>query len=136
VFFVADMLATPAERTMAEPFTTLLTDLVDGIPGSLGAAFIDNYGETVQCFSADGDEEYIKLMGAYQGIALQTSKGVIAQLEAGSIDYYYASYENVAFLVKALEQDYFLLLALGPAANIGQGIFRVGRAAEAFNREI
>jgi predicted regulator of Ras-like GTPase activity (Roadblock/LC7/MglB family) len=121
---------------MAEPFTSLLTDLVDGIPGSLGAAFIDNYGEAVQCHAANGDEEYMKLMGAYQGIALQTSKGVIEQLEAGAIDYYYASYENVAFLVKALEQNYFLLLALGPAANIGRGIFRVKQAAEAFNREI
>lgn len=121
---------------MAEPFTSMLTALVNGVDGALGAAFIDNYGEAVQCFSADGDEEYIKLMGAYQGIALQTSKGVIEQLEAGSIDYYYASYENVAFLVKALKQDYFLLLALGPRANIGQGIFRVRQASEAFDREI
>ena len=121
---------------MAEPFTSLLTDLVNAIDGSIGAAFIDNYGEAVQCFSTDGDDEYIKLMGAYQGIALQTSKSVIEQLEAGSIDYYYSAYENVAFLVKALKQNYFILLALGPRANIGQGIYRVGLAADAFNQEI
>ena len=55
---------------MAEPFTSMLTDLVNGIDGSIGAAFIDNYGEAVQSFTAPGqDDEYLKLMGAYQGIA-------------------------------------------------------------------
>lgn len=122
---------------MPEPFTELLTQLVAHVDGALGAAFIDNYGEAVQTFSApDGDEEYLRLMGAYQGIALQTSRSVVKQLDAGSIDYYLASYENVTFLVKALAENYFLLLALTPEANIGQGIYRTRRAADAFNREI
>ena len=122
---------------MAELFTELLSQLVVGVDGALGAAFIDNYGEAVQAIAAPGgDEEHLRLMGAYQGIALQTSRNVMRQLEAGAIDYYLASYVNVTFLVKALEENYFLMLALDPEANIGQGIYRIRRAAAAFNSEI
>ena len=119
-----------------EPFTELLASLVDGVEGALGAAFIDNYGEAVQTYMVGGDDEYLKLMGAYQGLALQTSRNVIKQLDAGTVDYYFTSYENVSFVVKALQQDYFILLALGPDASIGQGIYRVQRVADAFDREI
>ena len=122
---------------MAEMFSDLLRQVVDGVDGALGAAFIDNYGEAVTCYTAPGqDDEYIKLMGAYQGIALQTTRNVIRQLDAGPLDYYLASYENTTFLLKALRENYFVLLALGPAGNIGQGIYRVRRVAEAFDREI
>jgi predicted regulator of Ras-like GTPase activity (Roadblock/LC7/MglB family) len=121
---------------MSEPFSTLLAELVESVDGSIGAAFIDNYGEAVQSHSVSGDDEYMQLMGAYQGLTLQTSRAVMRELEAGDIEYYFAAYENASFLVKALEQDYFLMLALGPEANIGQGIYRIRRAAEAFNREI
>jgi predicted regulator of Ras-like GTPase activity (Roadblock/LC7/MglB family) len=122
---------------MTEPFTTMLTELVSGVDGAIGAAFIDNYGEAVQSFTAPGhDDEYLKLMGAYQGIALQTSQNVLKQLDAGSVDYYLAAYDNASFLVKALKANYFILLALSPEANYGQGIYRVRRVAEAFDREI
>lgn len=121
---------------MAEPFTAMLADLVDQIDGAVGAAFIDSYGESVQCYAASGDEDYIKLMGAYQGIALQTSRGIVQQLDAGAIDYCLTAYDSVSFLTKALEHDYFLLLVLGPNANVGKGIYSIRRSAEAFNREI
>jgi predicted regulator of Ras-like GTPase activity (Roadblock/LC7/MglB family) len=121
---------------MAEPFTELLSDLVERVDGSIGAAFIDSYGEAVQCYAAQGDEDYIKLMGAYQGIALQTSRGIVHQLEAGGIDYVFTAYENISFLIKALEHDYFLMLVLGPEANVGKGVYTIRRAAGAFNQEI
>lgn len=121
---------------MAEPFTELLSDLVERVDGSIGAAFIDSYGEAVQCYAVQGDEDYIKLMGAYQGIALQTSRGIVHQLEAGGIDYVFTAYENISFLIKALEHDYFLMLVLGPEANVGKGVYTIRRAAGAFNQEI
>ena len=121
---------------MPEPFKQLLAQLVNSVDGSIGAAFVDSYGEAVQCYAVASDEEYMKLMGAYQSITLRTSRTVINQLEAGGIDYCFASYEQASFLVKALKQDYFLLLALSPGANIGQGIYRVRQAAESFDREI
>jgi predicted regulator of Ras-like GTPase activity (Roadblock/LC7/MglB family) len=121
---------------MPEPFTEMLSSLVNRVDGALGAAFIDSYGEAVQSLSADEDSDLIDLMGAYQGIAFQASRSIVDQLEAGSIDYFYTSYENASFLIKALDQDYFLMLVLGPEANLGQGIYNVRRAAEAFNQEI
>ena len=121
---------------MAEPFTELLSDLVHRIDGAIGAAFIDNYGEAVQCVAAEGEDDYVKLMGAYQGIALQTSRGIVRQLDAGEIDFFLTAYENASFLVKALAHDYFLLLVLRPEANVGKGLYNIQRLAEAFNREI
>jgi len=121
---------------MAEPFTELLNDLLHRVDGAVGAAFIDNYGEAVQCLASEGEEDYVKLMGAYQGIALQTSQHIVHQLDAGEVDFCFTSYENASFLVKALEHDYFLMLVLGPEANLGKGIYNIQRSAEAFNREI
>lgn len=121
---------------MAEPFTEMLTDMVHRVDGAIGAAFMDNYGEAVQSFSTRGDEEYIRLMGAYQGLSFQTSRNICSQLEAGDLDYFYTSYEDVSFLVKALKQDYYLMLVLGSKANIGQGLYSIRRAAAAFDAEI
>ena len=121
---------------MSEPFTQLLADLVKNVDGAVGAAFIDSYGEAVQCIARDDQDDYVKLMGAYQGIALGTSRTIASQLDAGEIDYCYTSYENASFLVKALDHDYFLMLVLAPDANVGKGIFDVRRVAEAFNREM
>jgi predicted regulator of Ras-like GTPase activity (Roadblock/LC7/MglB family) len=121
---------------MAEPFTELLSELVERVDGAIGAAFIDSYGEAVQCVAAGGDEDYIKLMGAYQGIALQTSRAIVKQLEAGAIDYVFTSYDSASFLIKALAHDYFLMLVLPPEANVGKGIYNIRRSADAFNREI
>jgi predicted regulator of Ras-like GTPase activity (Roadblock/LC7/MglB family) len=121
---------------MAEPFTQMLTDLVNRVDGAVGAAFIDSYGEAVQTYAVDGDVDYVNLMGAYQGIAFQTARNIMTQLEAGAIDYTYTSYDKVSFLVKALPQDYFVLLLLKPEANVGQGIYNVRRAAADFAREI
>lgn len=121
---------------MPEPFTELLVDLVGRVDGALGAAFIDSYGEAVQSYSVEGDDDLIDLMGAYQGIAFQTSRAIVGQLDAGAIDYFYTSYEKASFLIKALRQDYFLMLILGPEGNLGQGLYNVRRSAEAFDREI
>lgn len=121
---------------MSEPFTELLSDLVKNIDGAVGAAFIDSYGEAVQCISAAEDEDYVKLMGAYQGIALGTSRTIVSSLEGGEIDYCFTAYENASFLVKALENDYFLLLVLSPDANVGKGVYVMNGAADAFNREM
>jgi len=121
---------------MPEPFTQLLADLVGNVDGAIAAAFMDNYGEAVQTHPAGDDEDYIKLMGAYQGIAFQTSRGIVSQLNAGGIDYVITSYDKVSFLIKALDHDYFLMLLMNPTANLGKGIFNVQRFAAAFNQEI
>lgn len=121
---------------MTEPFTGLLAELVTSVDGSIGAAFIDHYGEAVEAYSVLGDEDYIRLLGAYEGITLQNSRTIMRELEAGSVDYYFCAYENASLLIKALHQDYLLLLALSPDANIGQGVYRIQRAADGFNREI
>ena len=122
---------------MAEPFSVMLEDLVHRVDGAIGAAFVDSYGEAVQSHVANGgDVEYVQLMGAYQGIAFQTSRMICSQLEAGGIDYFFTSYENVSFLIKALDHDYFVMLVLAPGANVGQGIYSIRRSAAGFNSEM
>lgn len=122
---------------MAEPFSEMLAELVDRVDGAVGAAFVDSYGEAVQCHVASGgDDEYVKLMGAYQGIAFQTSRMICSQLDSGGIDYFYTSYANVSFLIKSLDQDYFVMLVLSPEANVGQGIYAIRKSADGFNNEM
>jgi predicted regulator of Ras-like GTPase activity (Roadblock/LC7/MglB family) len=121
---------------MAEPFTELLADLVQHVDGAVGAAFIDSNGEAVKCLSSSGDDDFVKLVGAYQGIALQTTRGIVSQLDSGKVDYFFSAYEHASFLVKALAHDYFLLLVLSPDANVGKGVHNIRRSAEAFNQEI
>jgi predicted regulator of Ras-like GTPase activity (Roadblock/LC7/MglB family) len=121
---------------MSEPFTQLLTDLVGRVDGAVGAAFIDSYGEAVQCIAEGADEEYVKLMGAYQGIALGTSRTIVSSLDGGEIDYCFTAYESASFLVKALDHDYFLMVVLAPDANVGKGVYVIRNAAAAFNREM
>jgi hypothetical protein len=42
---------------MAEPFSEMLAELVDRVDGAVGAAFVDSYGEAVQCHVASGGDD-------------------------------------------------------------------------------
>ncbi len=76
------------------------------------------------------------MLGAYQGILLQHMRGIVTRLRVSSLDKIVTSYEGATFITKNLKDNYYIVLVLDSAANIGQGIQEIDRVAQIINAEI
>jgi predicted regulator of Ras-like GTPase activity (Roadblock/LC7/MglB family) len=117
------------------PFSKLLSAMVESVNGASGAIFLDGECEYVQYFG-HLDSFRTKLLGAYQGILLQHMRGIVERLRVSGLDKIVTEYEGAKFITKNLKDNYYMVLVLGPASNIGQGLREIDRVAAIINNEI
>jgi predicted regulator of Ras-like GTPase activity (Roadblock/LC7/MglB family) len=75
------------------------------------------------------DERY-RLLGAYQGIALGAAQRAAARHDAGLVHELVSRYEEGGVILQPLKAGYYLVLILGPGANLtlGRHLLRPTRA--------
>jgi predicted regulator of Ras-like GTPase activity (Roadblock/LC7/MglB family) len=121
-----------------------LADLVSKVDGAFGAILADSDGEAVVVFSlpdqvgADcylGDER-IKLIGAYQTITLRACCKLAQRFKTGAVTHLVCHYEMATILIRALKNDYALMLAMQTSSNIGQGMFYLEETAELISHDL
>lgn len=124
--------------------TLPLADLVTKVDGAFGAILADSDGEAVTIFSLPdqigencytGDER-IKLIGAYQIITLRACAKLALQFNTGSVTHLVCHFDTATILVRALKNDYALMLAMQTSSNIGQGMFYLDQTAELISHDL
>jgi predicted regulator of Ras-like GTPase activity (Roadblock/LC7/MglB family) len=124
--------------------TLPLANLVTKVDGAFGAVLADSDGEAVTVFSLpdqvgpdcyEGDER-IKLIGAYQTITLRACRKLCQQFNTGSVTHLVCRFESATILIKALKNNYALMLALHPESNVGQGMVYLEQTAELINEDL
>jgi|GEM_PF-2973440 len=124
--------------------TLPLTDLVTKVAGAFGAILVDADGEAVTIFALPdqvgldccvGDER-IKLIGAYQIITLRACSHLARQFKIGEVQHLVCRYGAAAVLIKALKNNYALVLVMQDSGNIGQGAVYLDQAAEVINQDL
>lgn len=93
------------------PLKAILQDLVDGVPGSLGAIFADWEGEAVE-HVARMDDFQLKVMGAHQGIILENLRQAASRLGKGPVQEVVIQARAMSILVTPVTDEYFVVLAL------------------------
>jgi len=117
------------------PFKNLLQEMLDRLPGAMGAIIADWEGEAVdQVALLDGYE--IKVFGAYKGIILTRLRDALKRLDGGQLEEVIIQYENAQALVKPLSDDYFLVLTVGPDVMVGKAAFELRRCAALLGPDI
>lgn len=116
------------------PYQRLLDHLVQCVAGAEGGLLLDATGEVV--VEAGNRHERHRLIGAYQGIALARARAVADRHSTGQIRHLVCRYSDGSVILRPLKDGYYLVLSLGPGANVGQGLHRSEAMQHRMNAEL
>lgn len=106
------------------PFKSLLSRLLEDIPGALGAIITDWEGEAVAQVARISEYD-IKVLGAHKGIILHLLRDALIRGGSGELEEVVIRTGNGKTLIAPLTEDYFLVLSLGPEAIAARAAFKM-----------
>lgn len=116
------------------PYQAVLDGLVRAVPGVQAALLLDSEGEVV--VEAGARDDRMRLIGAYQGIALAAARRTSERYAGGPLAYMLCSYAWGHVIARPLRDGYYLVLSLGPDGAVGVGLHRSEQAQERLNEEL
>jgi predicted regulator of Ras-like GTPase activity (Roadblock/LC7/MglB family) len=114
------------------PYQRLLDELVRTVQAG-GALLLDADGEVV--VEGGGRDDRLRLIGAYQGLALGAVRRTVARQGGGAIEYVLCRYAAATVIVRPLKDGYYLVLSVPAGGRVGEGLHHSGRTQEDLNRE-
>jgi predicted regulator of Ras-like GTPase activity (Roadblock/LC7/MglB family) len=103
-------------------YVPVLETLLASVKGAQAALLLDPEGEVVV---EAGDKEWRhRLIGAYEGIALSTLRGIVNRHEMGALDYVARRHAGGSVLLRPLKDGYYLIVSLSPEAPMAEAIHR------------
>ena len=85
---------------------------------------------------AGASDERRRLIAIYQGIALAAVRRTLRPLRAGDIQYVLTRYEVETLILRPLREGYFVMVSLGPGADVALGVHRSAAAQDRMNEAI
>lgn len=118
------------------PFKTILTDLVQSVPGATGAILTDWEGEAVEYYSVSDDEYAIKILGAHQNIILNRVREVRGKIPAQAVRETVITTDRQHLIIGAVGNDYTLVMILERNALVGRAVASARRSVGLLEKEI
>jgi hypothetical protein len=103
-------------------FQRILKRLILSTSGALGAIFADFEGEAVEVVTErpfDAGDHDLRVVGAYQGIAMMRLKELCTKTRIGTPQRFGIDFTTVHVLSCDLKDGYYIVLILDPTANEG-----------------
>lgn len=118
--------------------TQPLIELVTRVSGAVGAVLIDSEGEAITYFSVNGKDgnERTRLIGAYHRIWLNDYQNLTQQMRLGKMQHLIQRYETGTVFVKALQDNYALVLIGEREMFFGQGIAQLEQIGEVITQDL
>lgn len=117
------------------PFKKLLGELVDTVPGGLGAVIVDWEGESVDQ-AGPMDEYELKVVGAHKGVILHNLRDAIGRLGGDDLQEVVVTTRKMQILILPVTIDYFMVFALTPGDVLGRALFESRRCVAELKKEI
>ena len=111
-------------------FTDILTEATRNVEGIVAAGLVGVDGIGVETVSANGDEFDAEATEVELAGLVGNVNRAAKALSAGSIRDLIVEAEKQSYLISLIDQDYFLVITLGPGANLGRARFEVKRIAQ------
>ncbi|MFH1263800.1 MAG: hypothetical protein V1495_10220 [Pseudomonadota bacterium] len=117
-------------------FTNELKAVVDGVEGAQAAALMGFDGIVVADAKPAGGQASYQEIGVELSRLLKEAAKVSLGNDAGGLEELVVSTEKNRFVLRVLNDEYFMLLMLGSGSNLGQGRFFLRRVAPAIRKEL
>ncbi|HEX4945742.1 MAG TPA: roadblock/LC7 domain-containing protein [Blastocatellia bacterium] len=118
--------------------TQPLKELVAHVANAIGAVLIDGEGEAITYFNVKDptENERIQLISAYHRIWLSDCQHIAQQLRIGKLEHLIQRYEGGTVMVKALKDNYALVLIGEREMFFGQGMAQLEQIGKIINEDL
>lgn len=113
-------------------FNETLREIVEGTEGGVAGLLMGFDGIAVDSWTREDSELDITTVGMELSMVLKDIRRAAEQLESGGAREVAIQAEKLTTVVRMLNGDYFLALALAPDGNLGKGRFLMRIAAPKF----
>jgi predicted regulator of Ras-like GTPase activity (Roadblock/LC7/MglB family) len=104
-------------------FKSILREVVENTDGALASILMGFDGITVDSYAGDKSQVDMETVGSEYSQVLTQIKQAAQMLEMGTANEVAVQAENMVTLMRLLNDEYFVALALTPQGNIGKGRF-------------
>ena len=118
------------------PFNYLLTNLLVDVPSAVGAIFLDEEGETIECVTRHADPYEMKVEGAYHSIFKRRFDNALGIGRASSLSRYTMTFDRLATLTEILPDGYYIVLVMDREGSQAMARRHLQRAARIIAREL
>ena len=118
------------------PFNYLLTNLLVDVPAAVGAIFLDDEGETIECVTRHRDPYEMKVEGAYHSIFMRRLQALTRAGGAGELRSYRMVGRRLTSLTEALPDGYYIVLVMDRTGSESVARHHLRRAARIIVREL
>ena len=117
-------------------FRDTIREVVDGVDGAQAGILMDFEGITVDSYAKAGSAFDVAVIGAELSVILKSIKRAAESLEAGGAREIAFTADKVTTLVRLVNDEYFVALALDPGGNVGKGRYLLRLAAPKLLEEL
>lgn len=110
-------------------FRELLTEIVSGADGAIGAVLMGSDGLTVDQATAQPAGGDVEAVAMELSVVLREVRKAAQQIEAGTPEEVMIRGAELTTLIRVLNDEYFVALALRPSASVGKARYLLRRAA-------
>ena len=121
-------------------FDAILQDIVDGCPGSQGAVLMGADGipiaQACPVTAGPDAEDEVTVMVIEFGRVLEEARKAAGAVQAGGLEELSVRMEGGWIVVRPVDRETQLVLALAPDGNVGKGRFLLRRHLAALREEL
>jgi len=118
------------------PFNYLLTNLLVDVPAAVGAIFLDEEGETIECVTRHADPYEMKVEGAYHSIFKRRFSQVLATAGPAALHRYTLRFDRLTTLTETLPGGYYVVLVMGRSGSQAVARHHLRKTARIVAREL
>ena len=111
---------------MASPFRESIVKLLDGIEGGVACVLMGFDGITVDTYTRAGGHEASDVVPDIQTISMEfahliaQARRTLDSVDAGTLEEFTLKTDRLTLVVRVLNAEYFLAVAIRPAASLGR----------------
>jgi predicted regulator of Ras-like GTPase activity (Roadblock/LC7/MglB family) len=110
-------------------FGQVLSEVVAGVDGAVGVILMGSDGIAVDQALAKGTDWDVETIGMEVSVLVREVHKAVGQINAGTAEELMIRGSRIVALVRILNEEFFIVLALSPGGSIGKGRFALRRAA-------
>jgi predicted regulator of Ras-like GTPase activity (Roadblock/LC7/MglB family) len=117
-------------------FRDALRTVVENTEGGMAGLLMDFEGIPVDSYTRDGAPFDIDQVGAEFSVVVKSIRRAAESLEAGATHEVAILADRVMTVIRVVNHDYFLALAMDPSGNVGKARYLLRTTAPAILREL
>ena len=104
-------------------FKDVLRELVERTDGAIASLLMGFDGITVDSYSRDPNALNVETMGSEYSVVLGQIKQAASMLDLGTTQEVAVQAENMTTVIRLLNSEYFVAMALAPGGSLGKARF-------------